>query len=135
MANETREYAPEFRQRLDRYYDELKWLYCEIYHNDMQAFDYFVSMLYEYYCARKPALKEWDEARELVPDWYRGNEILGMMLYTGAFAGTLQGVKKHIPYLQETGVNTLFRISGRSSRSWAPWKTLRILQMPAMNGA
>ena len=105
MANETREYAPEFRQRLDRYYDELKWLYCEIYHNDMQAFDYFVSMLYEYYCARKPALKEWDEARELVPDWYRGNEILGMMLYTGAFAGTLQGVKKHIPYLQETGVN------------------------------
>ena len=105
MADETREYAPEFRQRLDKHYDELKWLYCEIYHNDIQAFDYFVSMLYEYYCARKPALKEWDEARELVPDWYRGNEILGMMLYTGAFAGTLQGVKKHIPYLQETGVN------------------------------
>ncbi len=105
MADETREYAPEFKQRLDRYYDELKWLYCEIYHNDTKAFDYFISMLYEYYCARKPALKEWDEARELVPDWYRGNEILGMMLYTGAFAGTLKGVQEHIPYLQESGVN------------------------------
>ena len=45
MAEITKEYAPEFKKRLDKYYDELKWLYCEIYHNDIQAFDYFVSML------------------------------------------------------------------------------------------
>ena len=109
MAEEVKkvEYAPEFKARLDRCYDELKWLYCEIYHNDMQAFDYFVKMLYEYYQARKPELKEWDEARVLVPDWYRGNEILGMMLYPNAFAGTLKGVQEHLPYLEESGVNYL----------------------------
>ena len=31
-----------FTTRLDHCYNELKWLYCELYHNDMEAFDYFV---------------------------------------------------------------------------------------------
>ena len=34
-----------FDQRLARYYDELKWLYCELYNNDTQAFDYFMTVL------------------------------------------------------------------------------------------
>ena len=34
-----------FKSRIDVYYDELKWLYAELYDNDMQAFDYFVDML------------------------------------------------------------------------------------------
>ena len=34
-----------FQRRLDSRYDELKWLYCELYHGDMAAFDYFVQML------------------------------------------------------------------------------------------
>lgn len=57
MAAETT-WEPLFAERLEKYYDELKWLYAELYHNDQQAFDYFLSMLYEYYLQRKPALRE-----------------------------------------------------------------------------
>lgn len=104
---EDRNWAPEFKERLSRHYDEMKWLYCELYHNDLHAFEYFCSMLYEYYDQRTPLLKEWDEARELVPDWYKGNEMLGMLMYTNAFAGTLKGVREHLDYVQECGVNYL----------------------------
>lgn len=95
----------EFKDRLKRHYDEMKWLYAELYHNDEQAFNYFCTMLHDYYAQRSPALKEWDEARELVPDWYKGNEMLGMLMYTNCFAGTLKGVKEHLDYIKECGVN------------------------------
>lgn len=94
-----------FRQRITPYYDELKWLYCELYQNDMQAFDYFCGMLYEFYTERSQELKDWDAAREVVKDWFAGNEMLGMLMYTNCFAGTLGGVRKHLTYLQECGVN------------------------------
>ncbi len=94
-----------FTDRLSAYYDELKWLYCELYNNDMQAFDYFVDMLSEYYNSRSKELKMWDEARDVVKDWFTGNEMLGMLMYTNCFAGSLKGVKKHLDYLQECGVN------------------------------
>ena len=35
----------EFEKRLEPYYDELKWLYYELYHDDYAAFDYFIEML------------------------------------------------------------------------------------------
>ena len=41
-----------FATRLDHCYNELKWLYCELYHNDMEAFDYFVQMLEEQWMKR-----------------------------------------------------------------------------------
>ena len=36
----------EFSVRFCKRENELKWLFCELYHNDLQAYDYFVSMLY-----------------------------------------------------------------------------------------
>ena len=96
-----------FKKRLARHYDEMKWLYSELYHNDQQAFNYFCEMMYDYYEKRSPLLKEWDEAREASPDWYKGNDMLGMLMYTNCFAGNLKGVKKHLDYIQECGVNYL----------------------------
>lgn len=96
----------EFLNRLSTHYDEMKWLYMELY-NDENAFHYFVSMLHEYYAQREPLLKEWDEARLQVPDWYKGNDMLGMLMYTNCFAGNLKGVKEHLDYIKETGVNYL----------------------------
>ena len=104
MFNEIK-LEKEFKSRLDKYFDELKWLYSELYHNDTQAFDYFLCMLHQYYEERDPDLKEWDEAREMVPDWYHGNEMLGMQMYVNCFNGNLRGVKEKIPYLKETGSN------------------------------
>ena len=94
-----------FRKRMEAHFDEMKWLYGELYHNDSRAFSYFCAMLYQYYQSRSGELKALDRKRLEKPDWYKDNDMLGMLMYTSAFAGTLQGVKKHIAYLQECGVN------------------------------
>ena len=94
-----------FNERLSKYYDELKWLYIELYHNDYQAFEYFVGMLYDFYKKRSKTLKAWDEARDVVEDWFAGNDMLGMLMYTNCFAGDLKGVKNHLDYVEECGVN------------------------------
>ena len=96
-----------FDRRLARHYDELKWLYCELYHNDTQAFEYFLDMLRRCWKERKTALRRQDAKREADPNWYRRRDLLGMMLYVNAFAGNLGGVEKKLPYLQECGVNYL----------------------------
>ncbi len=104
---EEKNWEPEFRERLMRHYDEMKWLYSELYHNDEQAFDYFCSMLHEYYQARSEELKAWDKKREHNADWYAGNGMLGMLMYVDCFAGTLSGVREHLDYIRECGVNYL----------------------------
>ena len=104
---EEKNWEPEFRERLMRHYDEMKWLYSELYHNDEQAFDYFCSMLHEYYQARSEELKAWDRKREHNADWYAGNGMLGMLMYVDCFAGTLSGVREHLDYIRECGVNYL----------------------------
>ena len=97
----------EFVQRFEARYDELKWLYCETYNNDMQAFSYLCNSLYEYYHSRSAALKKRDREREKTPFWYSTNSLVGMMLYVDNFADNLQGVRNKIAYLGESGVNYL----------------------------
>ncbi len=95
-----------FRRRLERHYDELKWLYTELY-RDEGAFGYFTEMLERCWKGRKKALRDQDARREAEPGWYRRRDMLGMMLYTDAFAGNLRGVRDRLPYLEECGVNYL----------------------------
>ena len=97
----------EFVQRFEARYDELKWLYCETYNNDMQAFSYLCNSLYDYYHNRSAALKKLDREREKTPFWYSANSLVGMMLYVDNFAGDLKGVRDKIAYLAESGVNYL----------------------------
>ena len=97
----------EFDARLKDREDELKWLYCELYHNDMQAYAYFKRMLRRAYQERPEDLKALDREREADPDWYRGHGIIGMLMYVSAFAGTLRGVREKLPYIAESGVNYL----------------------------
>ena len=97
----------DFQRRLAARREELKWLYCELYHNDRAAFDYFVGMLRRCWQARKPALRAQDARRAADPGWYRRRDLLGMMLYVKAFAGDLNGVRRRLAYLRECGVNYL----------------------------
>ena len=96
-----------FRARFTKYEEELRGYYMELYHNDEAAWDYFTEMLYSAWKTRSPALKALDEERLQNPDWYRGHDILGMLMYVKAFAGTLQGVRKKLDYLEDCGVNYL----------------------------
>ncbi len=95
----------EYRKRFEEKIDELKWLYCEIYHNDVQGFEWLCDSMYDYYEKRDVSLKKLDRERVKDKDWYRSNKLLGMMLYTGAFAKTLKGVKEKLDYIESCGVN------------------------------
>ena len=97
----------EFYDRFCRHEAELTQLYRELYHNDMAAFDRFAAMLYDAYTARPEALKLMDRAREAHGDWYKGHDLVGMLMYVNAFAGTLQGVREKLGYIEDCGVNYL----------------------------
>ncbi len=97
---------PVFQARLLACQDELRWLYMELY-NDAHAYDYFISMLERMYNSRSQELKDIDAGREVFPDWYKDKNTLGMLMYTQCFGGTLQGVRKHLDYLEESGINYL----------------------------
>ena len=113
-----------WKNRLDRHLDELKWLYMELYDNQ-QMFDGLCAQMKEFFQNRKPTLKRMDEEREKNPGWYRDSGMLGMMMYTDNFAGTLKGVQKHLNYLKRCNVNYLHLMpllespAGRSDGGYA----------------
>ena len=96
----------DYQQRFARHGAELRAIYLELYH-DEHAFDYFCSMLERMYGQRSKALRALDAEREKNPHWYKDQKMLGMQLYTQCFGGTLNGVRAHLDYLRETGVNYL----------------------------
>ena len=97
----------EFRTRFERHEEELRWLFMELYHGDNQAFEYFVDMLLRSYEARSEELRALDCRRLKDPDWYKGNSLVGMLMYVDCFAGTLQGVRGKLDYIEDCGVNYL----------------------------
>lgn len=103
----TKAQEQEFERRMARHYDELKWLYCELYENRMDMFEDLCKNLKNIYAERKADLKKQDRVREQDPEWYKKNDILGMMMYVDAFAGNLKGVKEKLGYVQESNVNYL----------------------------
>ena len=95
-----------FETRMARVGEEMKRLYLSLYH-DEHAYAYFVSMLRRSYEERKAQLRALDAQRLEKPDWFKQRDVLGMLMYTQCFGGTLKGVQQHLDYLQETGVNYL----------------------------
>ena len=43
----------EFERRMARHYDELKWLYCELYENRMDMFEDLCKNLGKYLCRQE----------------------------------------------------------------------------------
>lgn len=93
-----------FQKRLQKHHDELRWLYMELYKND-DMFGELSSQLYEYFLQRSQSLKDLDVLREKEPDWYKKNDMLGMMMYIDNFAGNIKGVEAKLDYLKECQVN------------------------------
>lgn len=94
----------EYKERFRKHFDELKWLYTEVYENDWM-FQELCDKMYEFYTERKEYLKELDRIREADPEWFKQNDMVGMMLYVDNFADNLQGVKSKLDYLKECNVN------------------------------
>ena len=99
-----------FELRLERYfqnlYDGLFPLYGR--HPD---FDELLRrlgvMMAEAYAERPEALKVLDIERDLTPDWFQRESMLGYVFYVDRFAGTLAGVKERLDYLEELGATYL----------------------------
>lgn len=94
----------EYQKRFERHFDELKWLYTEVYQNDWM-FDELCKQMYQFYKERKEELKALDRRREADPDWFKKNDMMGMMLYVDNFADNLQGVRAKLDYLKQCHVN------------------------------
>jgi amylosucrase len=59
------------------------------------------------YIKRSDKLKQLDIEREKDYNWFLSQEWVGMALYSNGFAGDLNGLKSHLNYFQELGVNLL----------------------------
>ena len=99
-----------FQDRFDRFYDELKWLYCELFQDNNDVMSHLLALkdgMYQYYQERSSSQKASDLRREKDPGWYKRNDLIGMTLYVNAFSGTLKGLEEKLPYIQECNVNYL----------------------------
>lgn len=106
MKKKTETQDTVFQRRLERHHDELRWLYMELYDNS-SMFAELCDELYHFYHERNKALKKQDEKREAHPDWYKQNDMLGMMFYIDNFAGNMRGVEENLDYLEKCNVNYL----------------------------
>ena len=76
----------------------------ELYDNG-SMFAELCDFLHQFYEERGKDLKKKDIEREKQPDWYKGNDMLGMMLYIDNFAGNMQGVQEKLSYIKSCNVN------------------------------
>ena len=124
MRSMTKTEETLFQARLARHLDELRWLYMELYGNG-DMFAELCGQLYQFASDRSEALKKRDLEREADPEWYKSNELTGMMLYIDNFAGNLNGVREKLPYIEKAGVNLIHlmpfldTVPGRSDGGYA----------------
>lgn len=107
MKDKTEAVSTEYSMRLSARMDELKWLYMELYQGQTECFEQLCRQLQRFYEEREEVLKGSDRLREEKPDWYLENRLIGMMMYTENFAGDLQGIRKHLDYLEDSNINYL----------------------------
>ena len=93
-----------FADRMSKKVDELRWLYMELYGND-SMFAELCDQMWAFYKERTDALKNLDIKREADPQWYKKNDMLGMMFYIDNFAGNMKGVESKLDYLEKNNVN------------------------------
>ena len=95
---------PVYQKRLSRHHDELRWLYMELYDNDSMFAELSDKML-QFYQERNQQLKADDRRRESDPNWYKKNDMLGMMFYIDNFAGNMKGVESKLDYIEQCNAN------------------------------
>ena len=82
----------------------MRWLYMELYDNS-SMFAELCDKMEIFYQDRKKDLKALDKKREEHQDWYKQNDMLGMMFYIDNFAGNMKGVQSRLDYIEQCNVN------------------------------
>jgi amylosucrase len=99
-----------FALRHERSHDDLWGMLARLYgdHPDWAAFrEALEASLRRAWAGRDPALKALDLRRDLNPDWFRSQRMVGYALYADRFAGDLAGVGARLDYLASLGVTYL----------------------------
>lgn len=110
------ELNPEIRKRnLRHFYTRLGANFYAIYslfhhlYGNRDDFEQYMVRLVEVmaaqYIKRSTALKNTDMEREQDHNWFLSQKWIGMALYSDGFADDLKGLKSHISYMQELGIN------------------------------
>ena len=86
---------------------ELEQLYTSLYPGNERAYREMLKIIDRAGDERPAAMKALDAKRLKAPGWYKSRDMLGMQLYVQAFAGTLQGVREKLGYIEKCGVNYL----------------------------
>jgi amylosucrase len=100
----------DFLNRLDTNFITIFAIFAELYgyrHDCLAQLTQLVTMAARSYRERDPELKKLDKARELDPEWYLSEKMVGGVCYVDRYAGDLEGVKAKIPYFQELGLTYL----------------------------
>ena len=96
-----------FLARLERWFQNLVDGLGPVYgtrHDYDAVITRLVRMLARQYLERPEPLKLLDLERDLSPDWFQRETMVGYVCYVERFAGTLQGVLERLDYLSELGV-------------------------------
>jgi amylosucrase len=97
-----------FLVRLERYFADFYEPFARLY-SKRADFDAqvaaFAPLLVSAYDGRGESLKKLDLTREITPDWFQRETLVGGIYYVDLFAENLEGVRRHLAYLQELGLN------------------------------
>jgi len=99
-----------FTRRLEAHFPHLFRLLAHLYGAHYDFFFHLEQLLLaaaEAWLARPAELKALDRVRLALPDWFQSQTMLGGVLYVDLFAGTLEGLRRQIPYLRELGLTYL----------------------------
>ncbi len=96
--------------RLERYFADFYLPLYQLYGaraDFTQHLNALGQQMLDAYLARPEPLRLLDIQRQISPDWFQRETMIGYVCYTDLFAGTLQGVRDHLDYLVELGISYL----------------------------
>jgi amylosucrase len=102
------ESTAELDARLDRWLPDLESALARLYPDDAEELiDRVLGLMRAADAARPADLRLRDRRRVLSPDWFQDPSAVGYAAYADRFAGTLDGVGRHVDHLVELGVTYL----------------------------
>ena len=110
-SKEDTAYDALYEKRLKHYYNDLKWLYCELFRDHPEVTGTFSSLtkkMKEIYRERSLSMKEADQNCAADPDWFRKTTFTGMAVNPADFADTLSGLSDKLDYISECKADTLY---------------------------
>ena len=99
-----------FEKRLRQEWEPLFGLLLGLYGDQYDFFyhlEELLSTMARSWFARPGWLKQLDVRREADPTWFQSQQMVGGMCSVEQFAGTLHGLRDHLPYFKELGLTYL----------------------------